>query len=171
MQDLPPCEIHFPTPGTDSVLLPHEVTRILKSWYFLNLIEHTYRQDPDAEVTNNDFLRSLNEEVTQMPTTQISIVKDVLIGLARDLDSLTAGRDPRAVDPCQLRIACLFAILTPEWTKTFSFLQKISASSPREERDELENFLDGPCDVCFKRRGYLNHTCKTREEGKDIWEL
>ena len=98
-RDLPPCEIHFPISETDPVLLPHEVTRILKSWYFLNLIEYTYRQDPNAEVTNNGFLRSLSEEVSRMPTTQVSVMEDTLLGLARDLESLASGRELRAVDP------------------------------------------------------------------------
>ena len=94
---------------------PHEVTCILKSWYFLNFTEYTYRQDPDAEVTNNESLRSLDEEVTRMPTTQISIIKAMLLGLARDLDSLTAGRELGAVDLCQQQPACLFANLRSEW--------------------------------------------------------
>ena len=106
-----------------------------------------------------------------MPTAQISIFGDILVGLARNLDSLTAGRELKTMDPYKEHIACLFAVLTPEWTKAFSFLSEIYASRSREEKDELANLLDGPCDVCFIRREYLNNTCKPREEGKDIWAL
>ncbi|ERF75086.1 hypothetical protein EPUS_04868 [Endocarpon pusillum Z07020] len=167
-QDLPPCEIHFPTADTGLVLFRHEVTRIRKSWFFLNLIEYTYRQNPEAEVTKDEFLRSLHEEVTRMPTIQIFILKDMLLGLARDLNSLTAGRQPRARDPLE---PCLFNVLSPEWTQTCSFLREIYESRPSEEKDQLDNFLHGPCDVCFIRRDYLNNTCKGREKGKDIWEV
>lgn len=169
--DLPPCEIHFPTAETGLVLFHHEVTRIRKSWFFLNLIEYTYRQNPEAEVTNDEFLRSLHEEVTRMPTTQIFILQDMLLGLARDLHSLTAGRQPRAIDPLEPVIACLFNVLSPEWIRTFSFLREIYESRPSEEKDQIANFLHGPCDVCFIRRPYLNNTCKVSETGKDIWEL
>ncbi|KAF7512220.1 hypothetical protein GJ744_002382 [Endocarpon pusillum] len=170
-QDRPRCEIHFPTAETGLVLFRHEVNRIRKSWFFLNLIEYTYRHNPEAEVTNDKFLRSLHEEVTRMPTTQTFILQNMLLGLARDLDSLTAGRYPRAMDPSGWQVACIFSVLSPEWTRTFGFLRQIYWSKPSEERDQIANFLHGPCDVCFIRRPYLNNTCKLREKGKDTWEL
>lgn len=149
MSQFPPfCSVHNPSSSLEvPPLASHERGRILKSWYFLKLLNIAYEF---RTVDNGCFLDMLEKEASGFSSLQLHMIFFIMNFLCQHVEA-SVIRDSLGMIDSELdsRFNFRYVELTPHWGSVRTFIKELYEEKVNiETREQHKIDYKGPCDIC-----------------------